>query len=58
MILFLISAFIGGNINDFNLIMQVVDGIMMLLIIINVPIIIALSGKVWKSIEKYNFKDK
>ena len=54
--IFLVSAFIGGNINDFNLIMQIVDSIMMLLIIINVPIICILSGKVYNKLKEYKFR--
>ena len=55
-LVFLISAFIGGNINNFNLIMQIVDSIMMLLIIINVPIICILSGKVYNKLKEYKFR--
>ena len=55
-LVFLISAFIGGNINNFNLIMQIVDSIMMFLIIINVPIICILSGKVYNKLKEYKFK--
>lgn len=57
-LIFLITSFIGGVITNFNLIMQIVDNIVMLLIVINVPIIIILSGKVWKAVEKYKFNDK
>ena len=55
-VLFLISAFIGGNVDDFNLIMLLIDSIMMFLIFLNVPIVVLLSGKVKEAIKKYTFK--
>ena len=55
MISFFTFAFIGGIIDDFILIMNIVDLILMFILLINVPVIIILSGKVYKAIKEYNF---
>ena len=52
----LCCSFMGGILNDFNLIMQIIDSIMMLLIIVNVPVVVLLSNKVWKALKVYKFK--
>jgi len=54
-ILFFTFAFIGGIINDFFFVMDVVDLILMFILLINVPIIMVLSGKVYKAIKEYKF---
>lgn len=55
---FLCCTFIGGVKDDFYLIMNLVDASVVLLAIINVPVIIALSGQVRKAIKEYDFKNK
>ena len=56
MALFLTSTFIGGITNDFVLIMNLVDALVMSIIFINVPVIILLGGKVFKALKQYTFK--
>ena len=55
LMIFLCSAFIGGVKDDFYLIMNLVDACVTCLAIINVPVVIALSGQVRKAIKEYNF---
>ena len=54
--LFFICAFTGGIIDDFALIMNLVDALLMVILIINVPIVMLLSGKVKQAVKEYNFK--
>ena len=54
--LFLIFAFIGGITDDFVMIMNLVDALMMLIIILNVSVIMLLTKKVYNVVKNYDFK--
>ena len=54
--LFVIMAFIGAIIDNFVLIMNLVDSLVCSIIFINVPVVILLSGRVWKVLKDYKFK--
>ena len=56
MIAFFVFAFLGGIIDNFFLIMNIVDLILMFILLINVPIIMMLSGIVLKAVKKYKFE--
>lgn len=56
MAVFLTCTFIGGITNDFVIIMNLVDALVMGIIFINVPVIILLGGKVLKALKGYTFK--
>ena len=56
--LFLLCAFIGGITDNFVMIMNLIDALMMLIIMLNVPVIILLTKKVYNIVRNYNFKDR
>ena len=56
MLVFLLCAFIGGNVDSFTLVMNLVDPLLYIMVIINVPTVIVLGGKVKKELKKYKFK--
>ena len=57
MALFFVFAFIGGIIDNFYFIMNVVDTILMFILLLNVPIIAVLTNKIVQNVvKKYNFK--
>lgn len=56
LITYIICCSLGGMIKEFNLVMNLCDGMVMLLPFINVPVILALSGQVSKAYKNYNFK--
>ena len=53
---FFVFAFLGGIIDNFFFVMNVVDLILMFVLLINVPVVMILSGKVYKAIKEYRFE--
>ena len=56
MCLLFICAFIGGIIDNFIAIVNLVDIFLMLMVLINVPSVIVLSNKIKNAVKEYNFK--
>lgn len=56
MALFFACAFLGGIIDNFFLIMNIVDVILMFVLLINVPVVMLLSNKVYKAVKQYKFE--
>ena len=52
---FFIFAFLGGVMDDFLFIMNTIDTLLMLILLINVPVVIVLTGKVLKAVKNYKF---
>ncbi len=55
MVMFFAFAFTGGIIDDFILVVNIVDLLLMFALLINVPTVMILSGIVYNSIKKYKF---
>ena len=55
MVVFFVFAFVGGIIDDFVLIMNTIDVLLMFILMVNVPVVVILSGKVAMSLKKYKF---
>lgn len=56
MCMLFICAFIGGVIDNFIAIVNLVDIFLMLMVLINVPSVIVLSNKIKNAVKEYNFK--
>ncbi len=56
LLLFVVMSFVGAMIDDFVLIMNLVDSLVCSIIFINVPVVILLSRGVWKALKSYKFK--